>query len=70
MREPCLARFSPRSGHSPLALRYPMAYNRAMAEIRQTEVYAPRVQASSGQGGEVCKSTAAPGGCPWATPAT
>ena len=40
MREPCLARFRPRSGHSPFAPRYPAAYNRVMVEIRQTEVYA------------------------------
>ena len=26
--------------HSPLAPRYPVAYNRVMVEIRQTEVYA------------------------------
>ena len=40
MREPRWPRFRPRSGHSPLAPRYPAAYNRVMVEIRQTEVYA------------------------------
>ena len=39
MREPCWPRFRPRSGHSPLAPRYPAAYNRVMVEIRQTDSY-------------------------------
>ena len=39
MREPPWP-VSALSGHSPLARRYPVAYNRVMVEIRQTEVYA------------------------------
>ena len=37
---PCLARVLAEIGHPPLRSRYPVAYNRVMVEIRQTEVYA------------------------------
>ena len=40
MRDPCLARFPTEIGLHPLRPRYPVAYNRVMVEIRQTEVYA------------------------------
>ncbi len=37
---PCLARVLAEIGHSLLRSRYPVAYNRVMVEIRQTDVYA------------------------------
>ena len=37
---PWLASFPPKTGPYPLRSRYPVAYNKAMVEIRQTEVYA------------------------------
>ena len=37
---PCLARVLADIGHSPLRSRYPVAYNRVMVEIRQTDAYA------------------------------
>ncbi len=40
VRVPCLARVLAEIGHSPLLSRYPVAYNRVMVEIRQTDAYA------------------------------
>ena len=39
MRYPCSVCVPAEIGHSPLRPRYPVAYNRVMVEIRQTDSY-------------------------------
>ena len=54
---------------SSLALRYPVAYNMVMIEIRQTEVYARWFQRLRDRQARV-RSTTALEGSPWATQET
>ena len=40
MREPCLVRSPPKTAFPPLHSKYPVAYNRVLVEILQTDAYA------------------------------